>query len=83
MRSGYVRILPNTGEDHMKKLGYSISTLCESTEVGKDTVYQAINSGELKSVKLGRRRIIRTEAAEEWLKNLEKRTSRKMGFEDS
>ena len=64
----------------MKKLGYSISTLCESAEVGKDTVYAAIHAGELRSVKVGRRRIIRPEAAEEWLQQLEERTSRAMGF---
>lgn len=67
----------------MKKLGYSIKSLSKSADIGKDLIYSEINNGNLKSIKFKRRRIIRPAAAEEWLKKLEQRTSKKMGFEDS
>ena len=67
----------------MKKLGYSIKDICDLSGAGKDLIYNEINNGNLKSAKVGRRRIIRPEAAKEWLKNLEKKTSEAMGFGDS
>ena len=67
----------------MKILGYSIDDICELSGTGRDLVYSEINKGNLKSAKVGRRRIIRPEAAEQWLKDLEEKTSKAMGFEDS
>ena len=67
----------------MKKLGYSIKDICDLSGAGKDLIYNEINNGNLKSAKVGRRRIIRPEAAEQWLKDLEEKTSKAMGFEDS
>ncbi len=67
----------------MDKLGYSIKDICDLSGAGKDLIYNEINNGNLKSAKVGRRRIIRREAAEQWLKDHEKKTSEAMGFEDS
>ena len=39
--------------------------------VGRTTLYIALGTGELKSFKIGRRRIIRIDALEDWLKRLE------------
>ena len=66
----------------MKKLGYSIKDICDLSGAGKDLIYNEINNGNLKSAKVGRRRIIRPEAAEQWLKDLEKKTSAAMGHAD-
>jgi len=67
----------------VEKLGYSIKDICDLSGAGKDLIYNEINNGNLKSAKVGRRRIIRPEAAEQWLKDLEKKTSKAMGIEDS
>lgn len=39
--------------------------------VGRTTLYAAISSGELKSLKIGSRRLITIEAIREWLKRHE------------
>jgi excisionase family DNA binding protein len=39
--------------------------------VGRTTIYEAIQSGDLKSVKVGKRRVIRIAALEDWLKSKE------------
>jgi excisionase family DNA binding protein len=35
--------------------------------IGRTTIYQAISSGELKSLKIGARRLVAVEALREWL----------------
>ncbi|MEM7778063.1 MAG: helix-turn-helix domain-containing protein [Pseudomonadota bacterium] len=42
--------------------------------VGRTKIYEAIGSGELPSLKIGRRRLIRVEALREWLLNAERAT---------
>ncbi|MBB95953.1 MAG: DNA-binding protein [Rhodobacteraceae bacterium] len=39
--------------------------------IGRTTLYAALSSGELKSVKIGTRRIITLEALRDWLKHNE------------
>lgn len=39
--------------------------------VGRTTIYEAIGRQELKSLKVGKRRLIRIEALRAWLANLE------------
>ncbi len=39
--------------------------------IGRTTLYAALSSGELKSVKIGTRRLITLEALREWLKRNE------------
>ena len=55
----------------VRKLVYSIPEACEATGVNKDTIYKGINTGQLRSLKIGRRRLIRVEALSKWLENLE------------
>ena len=57
--------------DPVTKLVYSIPKACEAAGVNKDTIYRGINSGQLRSLKIGRRRLIRVEALSQWLKDLE------------
>jgi hypothetical protein len=45
----------------------SIRTFCENYGVGRTVTYSEIRSGRLKARKLGRRTIITTDDAEEWL----------------
>jgi len=67
----------------VKKLAYAIPEAIEITGIHKDLLYAEINRGNLRTVKVGRRRLIRAEALEQWLKDHEKKTSQAMGFEDS
>lgn len=42
----------------------SIDEFCERYGIGRSCVYQLINSGKLRSVKIGKRRLIPVDAAE-------------------
>lgn len=55
----------------VSKLVYNIPEACEAADVNKDTIYKGIHSGKLRSLKIGRRRLIRIEALCKWLKDLE------------
>ncbi len=57
--------------DHVEKQVYSIPEACEAAGVNKDTIYKGINTGQLRSLKIGRRRLIRVEALRKWLEGLE------------
>lgn len=46
----------------IEKVGYSIEEAAQSLGVGRTTVYDLMNSGDLESVKVGRRRIIPVDA---------------------
>lgn len=46
----------------IEKVGYSIEEAAQSLGVGRTTVYDLMNSGDLESVKVGRRRIIPADA---------------------
>jgi excisionase family DNA binding protein len=58
----------------------TIPESCKSAKVKKDTLYGAINSGELKSFKIGRRRLIRPESLAAWIIERERITQQEMGF---
>ncbi|ACK51135.1 hypothetical protein Msil_2201 [Methylocella silvestris BL2] len=45
-------------DDKPKKLAYSVKEAIETTGLGRNSIYKAINSGMLGSVLVGRRRII-------------------------
>jgi excisionase family DNA binding protein len=52
----------------MKKLAISIHEFMQASGIGSRTgVYQEINAGRLKTIKVGRRRLIPYESAIEWL----------------
>lgn len=42
----------------IEKLGYSIEEAGQAMGIGRTTVYELLGSGELNSIKVGRRRII-------------------------
>jgi excisionase family DNA binding protein len=53
-----------------EKKAYDIPSFCRAYSIGRTRVYQEIKEGRLKSVKSGRRSLIPTYAAEEWLRSL-------------
>lgn len=46
----------------IEKIGYSIDETIEATSLGRTVVYELLRSGELESIKVGRRRIIPADA---------------------
>jgi len=68
---------------HMEKFALSVEEALEVSGIKRDLFYDEINSGHLKTLKIGRRRLVRAEALEQWLKDHEKKTSKAMGFEYS
>ena len=66
-----------------KPLAFSITGAAKEAKVGRDLIYRGINSGRLRSVKIGGRRIILGESLLDWLRELESETSIAMGFSNS
>lgn len=52
------------------KLVHSIAEACEVTNTGRTALYDAINSGELRAVKRGRRTMILHEDLVRWVQSL-------------
>jgi excisionase family DNA binding protein len=52
------------------KLAYSIPELCEATGFRRTKIYEELRLGNLKSIKLGRRTVIRAEELRRWLATL-------------
>ena len=50
----------------------SIKETCERLGIGHWALYQQINQNTLKTVKIGKRRLISTNAINEFIENLEK-----------
>ena len=55
----------------MQQLSYAIAEVPAITGLGRTKIYEYMNSGKLKSRKIGKRRIILKEDLEHFLKNLE------------
>ena len=53
------------------RVALSVKEVAELIGMNKPTLYQYVNSGQLPSLKVGRRRLIRREALEKFLKDLE------------
>ena len=54
-----------------EKLCFSINDFALANGICRQTVYNEINSGRLRTKKVGRRRLIPKEAAEAWRLNME------------
>jgi excisionase family DNA binding protein len=51
-------------------LAYSVPNACSVSGSGRTKIYEAINSGELRAVKHGRRTLILAEDLQRWLQSL-------------
>ena len=49
------------------KLAVSTFQAAEISGIGRTEIYKAIQSGDLRSLKIGKRRLIRLSALDEWL----------------
>lgn len=58
----------NTHNDTMQPIAVSPSEAARLSGVGRTTLYAALSSGALKSIKIGTRRLITVEAIRDWLK---------------
>lgn len=54
----------------MDPLVFSIAEACERAHIGHTSIYQAINAGELRAVKRGRRTLILDEDLRRYVQNL-------------
>jgi excisionase family DNA binding protein len=60
-----------TSESNMNiPLAYSIAEACEIARIGRTSIYEAINSGELIARKNGRRTLILSDDLRRWLQSL-------------
>jgi excisionase family DNA binding protein len=51
----------------MEKVTYSVNEACNATSLGRTTLYQLINTGQLVTIKQGRRRLITADSVKAWL----------------
>ena len=54
----------------MDTLAYTIAEACTVTRTGKTALYEAINTGELRAVKRGRRTLVLPADLKEWIEKL-------------
>lgn len=53
---------------------FTIDEFAKAYKIGRSTVYELLDSGELRSFHVGRRRLISYEAAAQWQRNLEEKS---------
>lgn len=53
------------------KLNYSIPEAVHAANIGRSTLYEAIANGELRSIKVGKRRLVPVDALKAWLASKE------------
>lgn len=59
----------------MNEQTYTINQFIDTFNVGRTTTYKEIDTGRLKTYKVGRRRFISVRAAEDWQRRLEAETN--------
>jgi excisionase family DNA binding protein len=57
------------------KEALSVEECAKATGISRAEIYIHIGSGELASIKLGRRRLVRRQSLQDWLISLEQRTA--------
>lgn len=58
-----------------EKLSYTVPQLTAATGLTRNRIYAAIATGDLRSFKVGKRRMISDEAVREFIENCERRTA--------
>lgn len=61
----------NTSPSNPPVGAFSIPEFADAFKIGRSTVYELIEAGEIKSFHVGRRRLISFSAAREWQRKLE------------
>jgi excisionase family DNA binding protein len=54
-----------------QKLSYTVDEFCAATGITRTALYAAISKSQIKTFKVGRRRMVSKASAEEYLKRLE------------
>ncbi len=55
------------GRNSPPRLAFTLSEFCQAVGLSRTAAYAAIACGELQTLKIGRRRLVRATAAEAWL----------------
>jgi hypothetical protein len=72
--NGGLFVQPNISDRELERRArqraMSIAEFCEQYGPGRTSAYEEIKSGRLRARKIGKRTVITTDDAEEWLQNL-------------
>jgi excisionase family DNA binding protein len=66
-----------TDENAIDPIALSVPEAAKFVGLGRSSIQKAVNKGELRSAKYGKRRLITKEALKEWIQHLEAQTSLK------
>lgn len=53
--------------ERVERLAWTVAEVVERTRIGRNEIYRAVDTGELKAVKIGRRIILPVESVKRWL----------------
>ncbi len=68
-------------ETPVGRMAYSVKEACKNLSIGRSTLYRAIKSGQLRSIRIGARTVIRAEELESWVSNGPHRDARRQSGE--